>query len=59
MPSGETFAGDTQKFLSQVGFHSVVEGWIVPRDVSFSCPAGFFPVVFRVESQFACISALV
>lgn len=49
MPSGETLADDTQELLSQVSFHSRVEGWIVPRDVSFSCPAGFFPVVFRVE----------
>ena len=37
-----------RKLLSQVSFHSRVERWIVPCDVSFSRPAGFFPVVFWV-----------
>ena len=46
MPSGKTFADDAQELLSQVSFYSHVEGWIVPCDVSFSYPAGFFFLLF-------------
>ena len=46
MPSGKTFVDNAQELLSQVSFYSHVDGWIVSCDVSFSYPAGFFPVVF-------------
>ena len=59
MSSGETFADNTQELLSHVSFYSCVERWILPRDVSFSCAAGVFPVIFRVELQFICLSAVV
>ena len=45
MSSRKAFADNTQELLSQVSFHSHVEGWIVSCDVSFSCPARFFLVV--------------
>ena len=46
MPSGKTFADNAQELLSQVSFYSHVEGWVVPCDVSFSYPAGFFLLFF-------------
>ena len=59
MSFGETFTDDTQELHSRVSFHSHVEGWVVPGDVSFSCPVGFFSVAFRVASQFIRISVSV
>ena len=59
MSFGERLVYDTQELLSQLSFHSRVEGWVVPGDVSFSCPVGLFSVAFRVESQFIRIAALI